>query len=194
MKHSETIVDAVQQSTDAIAGNLRSLRENRALSLDQLAELTGVSKSMLRQIETGKSNPTIATIWKIANGLHISFTALLNKPDIQVQVKSFQSGTPLTAAGKHYRLYPLIPFSPQQAFETYYVEIDPATVYRGEPHKGHVYEHIFVTRGQLQMTVDGKAYEINAGEFLEFPANCPHQYKCLGDDMATAIMQISYLL
>ena len=193
MKRSKTEDGDLEQSLDAIAENLRSLRESRALSLDQLSELTGVSKSMLRQIETGKSSPTIATIWKIANGLHVSFTALLSKPDNQVQVKPFRAGTPLTAEGKHYRLFPLIPFSPQQSFETYYVEIDPGTVFQGEPHQGNVYEYIFVTGGRLEMTLGGKTYEINAGEFLKFLADRPHAYRCLGDEMVTAIMQISYL-
>ena len=54
----------MDQSAEAIAANLKNMRESRGLSLDRLASLTGVSKSMLRQIETGKSSPTIATMWK----------------------------------------------------------------------------------------------------------------------------------
>ncbi len=65
----------MDQPVEAISNNLRTIRESRNFSLDQLSELTGVSKSMLRQIETGKSSPTISTIWKIANGLRVSFTA-----------------------------------------------------------------------------------------------------------------------
>ena len=183
----------IEQSIDAIAENLRSQRESRGLSLDQLAELTGVSKSMLRQIETGKSSPTIATIWKIANGLHVSFTSLLNKPVVEAQVKSFCGEKPLTAEGEHYRLFPLIPFSPQQSFEAYYVEIDPGTAFHGEPHKGNVFEYLFVTSGSLKMMIEGKPYLINQGEFLQFQANCTHVYECVGKEMTTAIMQVSYL-
>lgn len=178
---------------DAIADNLRTIREDRNLSLDQLSELTGVSKSMLRQIETGKSSPTIATIWKIANGLHVSFTALFREPVIQAEVRSFQGEKPLTAASEHYRLYPLIPFDPRQPFETYYVEIDPGTVFPGEPHGGDVYEYVFVFRGRLKISVNSEVFEIGENEFLQFEANCPHTYQCLGREMAAAMMQISYL-
>jgi len=184
----------MEQPIDAIAGNLSSIREGRNLSLDQLSELTGVSKSMLRQIETGKSSPTIATIWKIANGLRVSFTALLRKPAVQAEVKSFRGEKPLTAESEHYRLFPLLPFEPRQSFEMYYVEIDPGTVFSGEPHKGNVYEYVFVINGKLQISVDGKDFTINQSEFLQFQANYPHQYKCIGKKMASAIMQISYLL
>ena len=183
----------MKQPTDAIADNLRSIRENRGLSLDQLSELTGVSKSMLRQIETGKSSPTIATIWKIANGLHLSFTALLRKPVVDAQVRSFRGEKPLTAESEHYRVFPLIPFEPQQSFETYYVEIDPHTAFHGEPHEGNVFEYVFVISGKLQISVEDKKFEINKGEFLQFQANCPHEYKCIGKKMASTIMQISYL-
>ena len=183
----------MEQFIDVIARNLRTIRESRSLSLDQLSELTGVSKSMLRQIETGKSSPTISTIWKIANGLRLSFTALLRKPTVEAEVKSFRGEKPLKAESGHYRLFPLIPFDPQQSFETYYVEIDPGTVFSGEPHEGNVYEYVFVFRGKLQISVEGKKFELNKSEFLQFQANCPHEYKCIGKKMAAAIMQISYL-
>jgi XRE family transcriptional regulator, regulator of sulfur utilization len=183
----------MEQPIDAIADNLLKIREKRNLSLDQLSDLTGVSKSMLRQIETGKSSPTIATIWKIANGLRVSFTALLRKPIIQAEVKSFCGERPLTAESEHYRLFPLIPFEPRQSFEMYYVEIDPGTVFSGEPHDGNVYEYVFVLNGKLEISVDAKNFEINKSEFLKFQANYPHKYKCISKKMASAIMQISYL-
>jgi len=184
----------MNESVEAISVNLKEAREKRGLSLDQLSEITGVSKSMLRQIEVGKSSPTISTIWKIANGLHISFTALLRKPEIQAEVKSFKAGSILTAEEDKYRLYPLIPFDPHQAFETYYFEIDPGTSYSGEPHQGEIFEYVFVTRGILEITVEGKAFILHENEFLKFAANHNHGYRCLGDTMATAIMQLSYSL
>ncbi len=183
----------MEHPINAIASNLKTLRESRNLSLDQLSEITGVSKSMLRQIETGRSSPTIATIWKIANGLRVSFTSLLRKPAVEVRVRSFKGEKPLTGQADHYRLFPLIPFEPQQSFETYYVEIDPGTVFNGEPHQGDVYEYVFVITGMLQITVDGTDFEIKAGEFLQFQADCPHAYACIGKKTASAIMQISYL-
>lgn len=182
----------MEQEIAAVAENLRTVREGRGLSLDQLAELTGVSKSMLRQIETGKSSPTISTIWKIANGLHISFTSLLRKPTIQAEVKSFKGVHPLTAEGETYRLYPLISFDPHQSFEIYYFEIDPGAVFAGEPHKGNIYEYVFVIKGELQITIAGKSFTILENEFLQFKADHPHQYTCIGKKMASAIMQVSY--
>ncbi|MCP4671916.1 MAG: helix-turn-helix domain-containing protein [Desulfobacula sp.] len=183
----------MEQSVEAVATNLKNTREDRKLSLDKLSELTGVSKSMLRQIETGKSSPTIATIWKIANGLKVSFTSLLRKPEIDAKIRSFTKGKPLTAESEHYRLFPLIPFEPEQSFETYFIEIDAGTVFFGEPHEGNVYEYVFVLKGEIEISVDGKKFKVKENNFLKFKANCPHEYKCIGKKMASAIMQISYL-
>jgi transcriptional regulator with XRE-family HTH domain len=183
----------MDQSIEAIANNLRNIRENRNLSLGKLSDLTGVSKSMLRQIETGKSSPTIATIWKIANGVRLSFTALLRKPVVDAAVRSFRGEKPLMAESEHYRLFPLIHFDPQHSFETYYVEIDPGTVFEGEPHEGDVKEYVFVLKGRLQINVDGKKFAVKQNEFLQFQADCPHTYKCIGKEMASAMMLIYYL-
>jgi transcriptional regulator with XRE-family HTH domain len=183
----------MEQKIEAIAYNLKNLRESRGLSLDQLSEITGVSKSMLRQIETGKSSPTIATLWKITNGLRISFTALIRKPDIKAEVRQFKSGEPLTDEAKHYRLFPLIPFEPEQSFETYYFELDPFSTFHGTPHNGTVYEYVFVTEGELEMFVDEKVFTVKSGEFIQFKTDCAHQYKCTSRNTLKAIMQLTYL-
>ena len=66
---------------DIIGANLRKIRNAAGLSLSKAADLTGVSKAMLGQIERGESSPTIATLWKIAKGFHLPLTALIGVPD-----------------------------------------------------------------------------------------------------------------
>ena len=57
-----------------IGNNLKKIRQEKKLTLDELAGITGVSKGMLSQIEKGTTNPTINTIWKISNGLNVPYT------------------------------------------------------------------------------------------------------------------------
>lgn len=56
-----------------IALNLKRIRKSKNMSLDMLAERTGVSKSTLGQIERGESNPTVSTIGKIVEGFEGAF-------------------------------------------------------------------------------------------------------------------------
>ncbi len=182
----------MNQPDDNLANNLKAIREDRNLSLDKLSEMTGVSKSMLRQIEIGQSNPTIATIWKIANGLRIPFTALLRERSPNVTVRPFKQDAPLLGETEGYRLYPLNAFDPERSFETYYVELDPGTALDAEPHQGNAEEHVFVLSGQIEITVAGEPFSVSQENFISFQANCHHRYQNVGDEMAVAFMLISY--
>ncbi len=183
----------MKQHGDTVSKNLRSIREGRNLSLDQLSDLTGVSKSMLRQIETGRSSPTIATIWKIANGLRLSFTSLLRNRSPEIAIRDFKAEKPLTAESDRYRVFPLITFDPEHSFEFYFLEIEPETTFHGEPHKGDVEEYIFVLTGGLEVTVDENRHKIHAGQCIQFQADSPHSYRNTGGETVSAIMMICYL-
>ncbi|MBO6205278.1 MAG: helix-turn-helix transcriptional regulator, partial [Selenomonas sp.] len=67
-----------------IANNIKRLREEQNLSFGQLADRSGVSKVMLSQIEKGEGNPTINTIWKVANGLGVDYSQLIAPPAASV--------------------------------------------------------------------------------------------------------------
>jgi transcriptional regulator with XRE-family HTH domain len=183
----------MEQRHNSLAANLQNIRESRNLSLEVLSEMTGVSKSMLRQIEIGQSNPTVATIWKIANGLRLPFTALLRDRNQEITVKSFKQAGPITGDVPGYRIFPMIVFDPERAFETYYLEIDPGITLDAEPHQGNAEEHVFVLRGALEITVGSEPIKVAAENFMGFQANCVHQYRNDGTETMAAIMTISYL-
>lgn len=71
-----------------LAATLKSLRQQRGWSLSRLAEETGVSKAMLGQIERNESSPTVATLWKIATGLNVPFSAFI-VPDASAAPSAF---------------------------------------------------------------------------------------------------------
>ena len=60
-----------------IGPTLRRHRKSRGLTLEDLAELSGVSKSMLSQIERGQANPTLAVLWSLTRALKLDFADLL---------------------------------------------------------------------------------------------------------------------
>ena len=178
---------------DLIAHNLRTIRREREYSLDKLASLSGVSKSMLRQIEMGKSNPTIATLWKIANGLHIPLTALLQEESAEVVLKSFADGALLKGNSEGCRLFTLVPFDAKRAFEIYYMEIEPDAVLFSDPHNGRPEEYLFVIQGGIELTIDDEQHMVSCDQFLRFNANRAHKYENKETEMARAIVLITYL-
>ncbi|MBB6732356.1 helix-turn-helix domain-containing protein [Cohnella zeiphila] len=161
--------------------NLKSIRQTRGYSLDKVAELTGVSKGNLGQIERGETSPTISTIWKIANGLRVSFTSLIAEPPADVAFVTKDELEPLLEADGQFRSYPLFPFDPAKKFEVYAVEMEPGCVHASEAHSAGVEEFVLVHAGSLTVEIGQAAYQVDEGNAIRFAADQPHVYRSSED-------------
>ncbi|MFD2911502.1 helix-turn-helix domain-containing protein [Jeotgalibacillus terrae] len=175
-----------------LGGNLKLLRKNRDLSLDRLAQLTGVSKAMLGQIERGDANPSVGTIWKIANGLKISFSSLLASPVSDVTVIRAETVEMLEEDNGKYRVYPIFTFDPVRQWEGYRIELDPGCHYNSDSHGSGVEEYMTVIEGELMITVSGTDYTLKSGDSIRFKADQPHDYHNKGEIRTVCQMVIHY--
>ena len=175
-----------------ISENLRQIRKEKKLSLDSMAEQTGVSKSMLGQIERGESSPTVATLWKIATGLHISFTALLEGRQTETQLIRRGEVSPLLSDEGRFRLFPFFPYDAERRFEMLSIELEPGTRSESVPHEDGTEEFVLVFECALRLTVDGVEYVVEAGEGIRYLANKPHIYECHGTQKTKICMVIYY--
>ncbi len=182
----------MEKITLLVAQNLKRIREEKKLSLDKLADLTGVSKSMLGQIERGESNPTISVVWKITNGLKLSFTSLLSAEQADATVIQKNQINPLIEGNGKYRLYPFFPWEEGRRFEIYQIEIDPGGILNAEPHPAGTQEFILVSHGNLGITVSDQEISINEGSAIRFRADRPHTYHNSGTTMTILQMVIHY--
>ena len=175
---------------DVIAQNVRAARERKKLTLDGAAELTGVSRSMLAQIEKGEVNPTISVVWKIANGFKVSFTSLVEPQSEGVSV--LRCGAPLEEDGGRYRNYPAFPFDERRLFETYRIVIRPGGALDAQPHLSGAEEYITVFAGSAEIRVGEAVYTLERGDSIRFRADVPHGYRNPGTDTAELSMLIYY--
>ena len=102
-----------------IAVNLKRIRKSRNMSLDMLAEKTGVSKSMLGQIERGESNPTVATIAKIVDGIRVTFEELIYPKTDSVVIIDNESLPVYRAQEGAYQVRSIFPYDRHRNFELY---------------------------------------------------------------------------
>lgn len=165
-----------EQIHKKIGKNLQDIRKARGLSLDAVAELSGVSKGMLGQIERGESNPTISVLWKIVNGLRISFATLMEDSSPQVTVVAMEETTPLVEEEGSYRAFPIFPFEQDRGFEVYSVLIEPGCSHESEAHYEGVEEFIMVMDGELRVEVGGESYTLKPTLAMRFSADQPHTY------------------
>ncbi len=177
-----------------IAGNLKRLRNERQLSLGKLSEICGVSKVMLGQIERGESNPTINTIWKIASGLKIPYTTLIDEPiKTDILVKKEDSKLQESTDNK-YRVYCYFTSNTNRNFEIFTVELDGNSTYNSHSHGEKTQEYIIVYSGQLSLDVDTKNYILNPGDSIVFDSSKPHSYSNLNEDMIKMTIINYYLI
>ena len=175
-----------------IARNLKNLRKELNLSLGEAAERTGVSKSMLGQIERAESSPTISTLWKIATGLQISFTALMERAEQEVQIVRKAEMRPVVSDHGHFRLYPVIQAHRNRTFEIVDLELDPGAMSQSQPHADGTEEFVLVYEGALAVEVGGQRYTVEAGCVIHYRADQEHVYRNPTAAVTRAAMVINY--
>lgn len=175
-----------------IAENLKRLRTERNLSLGQLAELTDISKVMLSQIEKGDTNPTINTLWKIANGLKVPYSALLEQQEHDTHViKKSEISAQITEEG-HYRIYCYYQTTPHRNFELFQIELDQGHRYTSIGHSEKSEEYIMVLGGQLTLEVNNETYVLDENDSISFNASAKHVYISSGKDTLSATITNYY--
>ena len=164
--------------TRRVADNLRALRKSRGYSLDDLSNRSGVSRASLSQIETAKTNPTIAILWKIATGLGVPFSALLGEERAE-RVRLLRRGDQQVLRSSDGRLEsrPLVPAGASPKVEVYELRLAPRATHASEPHARGTAENLFVLTGVLKLRVGDEVHELAAGDAVYFQADLPHSYE-----------------
>lgn len=167
-----------QTPLNELPSRVRQLRREKEWSLDRMAQITGVSKAMLGQIERGESSPTVATLWKIASGLQVSFSCLLQSPQQPEAVGHLNS---LQTPGMS--VEPLFAFDPHLRMEVLIVTLAPGAESHSTAHTVGTIEHLVGINGALEVywgdTSQWHAIEPEHG--LTFHADQAHGYRNVTD-------------
>lgn len=175
-----------------IGANVKAVRERKKLTLDAAAQQTGVSRSMLAQIEKGDVNPTISVLWKIANGYRVSFTSLMEEgPGAPLLIRA-DAVEPLVEDGGRYFNYPAFPFRDDRHFETYRIRIEPHGGLEAQPHMAGTEEYVTVFSGSVEICAGDERFALNEGDSLRFRTDTEHSYRNTGETTAWLGMIIYY--
>lgn len=152
-----------------LSDTLKALRQARGWSLTQAADQTGVSKAMLGQIERQESSPTVATLWKIATGFNVPFSAFIGPSEA--------SERPIYDAHQGMTAEPLFPFDEHLGFDLLVVTLAPGAMSESTAHELGAIEHVVVISGELQLRLKGEWQTLAAGEGQRFHADQTHAYR-----------------
>ncbi|GAL15378.1 transcriptional regulator yidN Cro/CI family [Vibrio astriarenae] len=165
------------QFKSEIAKRLKSVRQQKSLSLDATSKLTGVSKAMLGQIEREESNPTISTLWKIASGLETSFSAFFaTDPSLQESAMTFPDDPKM-------QVKTLFPFQSDTGIEVFEITLNDFHQQDSTPHEHGVVEHIHVIEGELALKCGEDWHQLLSGDSHRFFADQNHAYKASSESV-----------
>jgi len=184
------------ESTDlapVVGANLRRLRTRRGLSLERLAQISGVSRAMLGQIELGQSAPTINVLWKIARALEVTFSALISaRTQSGALVLRASESKILTSKDRSFSSRALFPFDEPRRVEFYELRLSAGAVEDADAHPPGTSENLVVTAGTVEIDVAGDTHRLEAGDSILFEADTPHAYRNAGRTEAVMYLVMTY--
>lgn len=177
--------------THNVSVNLKRIRKSKGMSLDVVSEQTGVSKSMLAQIEKGTANPSLGVLGKITSGLRIRFQELIQAPPLDSCLVHVQEMVPTKEVEGQYKVWTCFPYEDNQLVEIYRIEIEAGQSYISGGHGEKTREYISVLQGEVTVEAEGVSHLVTAEDVLRFETDQIHTYR--NDGKGKAVFSVTFL-
>lgn len=165
-----------------LPARLKQARQEKSLSLEAVANLSGVSRSMLSQIERGESNPTISTLWNLTRALQVDFAGLLEVPGQKDKIDVLRdAGVPLinnVGQGCHIRI--LSPPEEAGGHEVYDIRFSEDGLLDSKPHGKGSREQLSVLEGSVCVVAGEATESLHEGDTARYAADVAHAISAVG--------------
>lgn len=160
---------------------VRAVRQQRGLTLEQLAEATGLSKSYLSKVERRRSTPSIAVAMKLAQALDVDVAQLFSDaPEVTTIAVERRRRDRV-------RHRPLASSMLGKAMTPFLVR--PTAEFEELPHSGHPgQEFMFVHAGTVELQYQDRSLTLEAGDCVYFDAAVPHRLRRIGSDPSEVVV------
>jgi transcriptional regulator with XRE-family HTH domain len=169
-----------------LAQNIENLRGKKQLSQQQLADIAGIPRSTLTNIESGAGNPSLSNLVKISEALGVSVEELLSRPRSECTLIAADRVPVSERSRGQVKVYKLLP-EQVKGIEIDRMEFVPGALMGGHPHLVGTKEYLTVIQGEVLVQVAGQSYPVRKSDVLAFPGNQPHSYRNSGASNAIAI-------
>ncbi|MBP3485829.1 MAG: helix-turn-helix domain-containing protein [Oscillospiraceae bacterium] len=177
----------------AVAENIQRIRKAQKLSIDRTAELAGVSKSMLGQIERGEANPSVAILGKLAKALKVPAETLLENDDFQSLLLTPELSTkPQRLDGGKVVLRQSMPYEEGTRSETSFLDVYISGTYTPDSAVTGSLCTVTMLSGTGFLTVDGETYTLQERDAMRFAADQPWTLRNQGNATVRAMLLWQY--
>jgi transcriptional regulator with XRE-family HTH domain len=174
-----------------VAANVRAARIQAGMTLAELAAAAGLGKSTLAQLESGKANPSVETLWAITAALQVPFARIVEETRPSLRVVRAADIPPMHSAespGWTGRL--LAASHGRSSFDLYALDLEQGAVRHADPHHPGVLEHLVVVVGRLRVGPQTEPVLLEQGDMVTFAADVPHVYEAL--ETAHCVLLMAY--
>jgi transcriptional regulator with XRE-family HTH domain len=179
---------------DVIAANLRRLRTTRRMSLATLATRADVARATLANLEQGRGNPTIETLWSLALGLGVAFSDLLeDRSETTTVVLRAEQGARVlgSAPGGRLDLRLLDRIERGGLVEIFALFLPAGAEHLGSPHGAGVVERVYVHAGTITVGPAADPITLGPGDYARYSGDGPHVYRS-GDEDCHGMLLVGY--
>ncbi len=200
MKSGRSANDAVQSAASAedvsrhVCRRIHQLRRDRGWSLDVLSRASGVSRSMLSQIEREQANPTLAVTVKIAGALGMSMAELVEQSAVApgIEVIRADDRSHIFRSDQNCSIRTLSPLHLEKDVEFYEVLLNPGGALRSAPHFEGTREFLTVQKGRVVVVSDTETTELNRADSASYRADVAHEIRNPGKSEALVFLVVIY--
>lgn len=189
----------VEASPEAINENLgkrvKKLRGDRGWSLEELASASGVSRSMLSEIEREKANPTLTVTFRIARAFGLTLQELIESAEAsasKIQVIRASDRAQVFRSDKQHEIRTLSPLNLEKDVEFYEVRLRPGGALRSQPHFEGTREFLTVEEGSVRIESDQDTDELTKGDSGTYRADVAHAIVNTGKADALVFLVVIY--
>jgi transcriptional regulator with XRE-family HTH domain len=169
---------------------IRALRDGRGWSLEALADASGVSRSMLSEIERHQANPTLMVTYRIAKAFGLGISELIEPGGGTPAIQVVRAGDPAQVfrADKRHQVRTLSPLSSEKDVEFYEVRLPTKGELRSQGHVAGTRELVVVAAGELRIESGGQAQVLAVGDSAIYRADLAHALVNAGRGEAVAYL------
>lgn len=177
-----------------LGSRVKQLRAERGWSLEALARTSGVSRSMLSDIEREQANPTLAVTLRIARAFGLSLGELLESPGVSsgITVIRADDRAYLYRSDRDVQIRTLSPLNLEKDVELYEIRLQTGGALRSAPHYEGTREFLAVQKGQVRVESAGEAEALGAGDSATYRADVPHAIVNTGRGEAVVFLVVIY--
>ncbi len=195
IKSSTTAATAeVESINENLGKRVKKLRADRGWSLEELAAASGVSRSMLSEIERERANPTLSVTYRIARAFGMGLQEIIESADSASSIQTIRATdkSQIYRADKFCQIRTLSPLNLEKDVEFYELRLPVGGALRSKPHVDGTREFLTVEEGSVSLDSGHSHEDLGKGDSATYRADVKHEIVNTGKREAIVFLVVIY--